>query len=130
MGNPTLPGTPEQTERLLAIGGPRHTETMTVGVSQGEVVDLATASRYIRRTIGHGKPDPVTGEPTDLWFRWVLVHESIISDQQAVQAHLGDALLAQWVRRPGGVQADPKTGKPLDPAAVAAGTSTTEGPNT
>jgi hypothetical protein len=73
---------------LLAVGGRRHGQEITVGADDKSWVDLLTAQTYYRNRFKYVRRDPANPMSVSLRTAWVcdvLVHESIYQDQALAQ---------------------------------------------
>lgn len=75
---------------LICIGGPLHRQTVEMPEGKGSYVDLASSTCYIVR-------EPMCPSPDGgMMAREVMMHETIIGDEQHTQMALIDAVMQTW----------------------------------
>lgn len=94
---------------LKAIGGPRHGQDIELPDGAGSYVDLASSTCYIVRKMM--APTPAG----DILAREVVIHETLVGDDNTTQVGLIDAVMTDWFK--GGEVID----APNSPESPAAG---------
>jgi hypothetical protein len=86
---PGMPPAPASKTRLLAVGGSRHNEEVTIAGDQTSWVDLLTAETYYRRAftfVAQNAANPHSALLRKAYRTEALVHESIAQDRQLAHA--------------------------------------------
>lgn len=86
---PTMPEQPAEPVTMLAVGGPRHGEEITVPGGARSWVDIKSAETYYRNAfvwIAHSPVNPRSALLRKAYRAEALVHESIAGDMALANA--------------------------------------------